>query len=162
MINPNASTKSRLVVARTLLLIVAVFAAWVTSHKPGDILFLVGAAFSLALSAFFPALVLGIFWKRANKYGAMAGMAAGLGVCVYYMLTTYPWLRNVFGITAPIADYTWFGMAPISAGVFGFPVGMIATIVVSLLTSPPDEKTQDLITSCRYPVLEGEVDTKQL
>ncbi len=162
MINPKASTKSRLVVARTLLLMVAVFAAWVTSHKPGDILFLVGAAFSLALSAFFPALVLGIFWKRANKYGAMAGMAAGLGVCIYYMLTTYPWLRNVFGITAPIADYTWFGMAPISAGVFGFPVGMITTIVVSLLTPPPDEKTQDLVSSCRYPVLEGEVDTKNI
>ncbi len=52
----------------------ALLAAYVTSLKPGDILFLVGAAFSLAASAFFPALVLGVFWKRANQTGAVIGM----------------------------------------------------------------------------------------
>ena len=62
-----------------LLLVVAVIAAYVTSLKPGNILFLVGAAFSLAASAFFPALVLGVFWKRANKWGAIIGMVAGTG-----------------------------------------------------------------------------------
>ncbi len=160
MIDPNASTLRRLWVARTLLLGVAVFAAWVTSYKPGDILFLVGAAFSLALSAFFPALVVGIFWKRANKYGAVAGMLGGLGVCVYYMLTTYPWLRAVFNITAPVADYTWFGMAPISAGVFGFPVGMSLMIIVSLLTPAPDQETQELVEHVRYPALAGDIDTR--
>ncbi len=160
MINPNATTARRLWISRSLLLVVAVFAAWVTSHKPGDILFLVGAAFSLALSAFFPALVLGIFWKRANAYGAVAGMVAGLSVCMYYMITTYPWLRMVFDITAPVADYTWFGMAPISAGVFGFPVGIITLVVVSVLTPAPSKETQELVEHVRYPVLVGDVDTK--
>ena len=84
-------------VSKVLLLIVAVVAAWVTSYKPGNILFLVGAAFSLAASAFFPALVLGVFWKRANKWGAITGMVAGLGVCMYYMCVTYPFLRDLLG-----------------------------------------------------------------
>jgi len=68
MIDPHAPTTRRLAISKGLLLVVAVLAAYVTSLKPGDILFLVGAAFSLAASAFFPALALGIFWKRANKW----------------------------------------------------------------------------------------------
>ena len=83
MIDQNASTARRIVVSKVLLLIVALLAAYVTSLKPGDILFLVGAAFSLAASAFFPALVCGVFWKRANQVGAVLGMALGLGVCAY-------------------------------------------------------------------------------
>jgi cation/acetate symporter len=90
MINPNASTQKRVLVSKILLLFVALFAAWVTSQKPGNILFLVGAAFSMAASVFFPALVLGVFWKRANKWGAIAGMVGGLGICLYYMVHTYP------------------------------------------------------------------------
>jgi len=90
MIDPNASTTRRLAIAKGLLLVVALLAAYVTSLKPGDILFLVGAAFSLAASAFFPALVLGVFWKRANQTGAVIGMLAGLGICMYYMYMTYP------------------------------------------------------------------------
>ncbi|MHB0918766.1 MAG: sodium:solute symporter family protein, partial [Thiobacillus sp.] len=74
MIDPKASTIRRLAISRSLLLVVAVFAAYTASLKPGDILFLVGAAFSLAASAFFPALVLGVFWKRANYLGAVIGM----------------------------------------------------------------------------------------
>ncbi len=70
------------------------------SQKPADILFLVSAAFSFAAAAFFPALVLGIFWKRANKWGASLGMVAGLGTTFYYMATTQPWLRGVFGVTS--------------------------------------------------------------
>src|SRR5687768_8571035 len=74
MLDPRASTARRVTTSKVLLLVVAIIAAWVTSYKPGNILFLVGAAFSLAASAFFPALVLGVFWKRANKWGAIAGM----------------------------------------------------------------------------------------
>src|SRR4029453_2277559 len=69
MINPNASTQKRVMISKILLLVVALTAAYVTSLKPGDILFLVGAAFSLAAAAFFPALVLGVFWKRGNTAG---------------------------------------------------------------------------------------------
>ena len=99
MINPNAATQKRVMISKILLLIVALFAAWVTSQKPGNILFLVGAAFSMAASAFFPALVLGVFWKRANKWGAIVGMVAGLGICLYYMLHTYPQFIQWFGTT---------------------------------------------------------------
>ncbi|MHB9158745.1 MAG: sodium:solute symporter family protein, partial [Thiobacillus sp.] len=95
MIDPKASTIRRLAISRSLLLVVAVFAAYTASLKPGDILFLVGAAFSLAASAFFPALVLGVFWKRANYLGAVVGMLAGLGVCMYYMVITYPFFGGV-------------------------------------------------------------------
>ncbi|MBM3384680.1 MAG: cation acetate symporter, partial [Betaproteobacteria bacterium] len=86
MIDPTASTTKRVTISKVLLVVVAITAAWVTSHKPGDILFLVGAAFSLAASAFFPPLVMGVFWKRANKWGAIIGMVAGLGICIYYMM----------------------------------------------------------------------------
>ena len=77
MIDPNAPTARRVMISKILLLVVALAAAYVASQKPADILFLVSAAFSLAAAAFFPALTLGIFWKRANKWGALAGMASG-------------------------------------------------------------------------------------
>jgi len=147
MLDPHASTKRRLAIAKGLLLVVAVIAAFVTSLKPGDILFLVGAAFSLAASSFFPALVLGIFWKRCNKWGAITGMVAGLGTCMYYMYMTYPF----FGVKAPL----WFGINPISAGIFGIPAGIITMVVVSLLTKAPDKKIQELIEHVRYPHLKG-------
>ena len=132
--------------SKILLLVVALIAAYVTSLKPGDILFLVGAAFSLAASAFFPALVLGVFWKRANKWGAITGMVAGLGLCMYYMVQTYPFFGGV-------AANQWFNMAPISAGVFGVPIGIITIIVVSLLTPAPSKKVQELVEHVRYPHL---------
>jgi cation/acetate symporter len=160
MLDPRASTARRVTVSKVLLLVVAVIAAWVTSYKPGNILFLVGAAFSLAASAFFPALVLGIFWKRANKWGAILGMVAGLGVCMYYMSVTYPFFRDVLGITAPIASYQWFGINAISAGVFGVPVGIVTIIVVSLLSPAPRREVQELVEHVRYPNLVGDIDTR--
>jgi cation/acetate symporter len=147
-------------VSKGLLLVVAVIAAWVTSYKPGNILFLVGAAFSLAASAFFPALVLGVFWKRANKWGAIIGMVAGLGVCMYYMSVTYPFFRDILGVTAPIASYQWWGMNAISAGVFGVPVGLLTIWIVSLLTPAPSTQVQELVDHVRYPVLSGDIETR--
>jgi len=152
MIDPNAPTGRRLAIAKTLLLVVALLAAYVTSLKPGDILFLVGAAFSLAASAFFPALVLGVFWKRANKTGAVIGMLAGLGICMYYMYMTYPF----FGVNAP----KWFEINPISAGIFGIPVGFIGVILGSLLTPAPSREIQDLVDHVRYPNIAGDIDTR--
>ena len=99
MIDPNAPTSRRVTISKILLLVVALAAAYVAAQKPADILFLVSAAFSFAAAAFFPALVLGIFWKRASSMGAVLGMIAGLGVTFYYMATTQPWLRGVFGVT---------------------------------------------------------------
>jgi cation/acetate symporter len=152
MLNPNASTSTRITVSKILLLVVAVVAAAVTATKPGDILFLVGAAFSLAASAFFPALVLGVFWRRASKWGAITGMLAGLGVCMYYMMRTYPYFTNM-GI--PKMDL-WFSINSIGAGVFGVSVGLVTMIVVSLLTPAPDQETQELVEHVRYPNLEND------
>ena len=160
IINPQASTKTRLTVAKMLLLIVAVAAASVAAQKPADILFLVSAAFSLAAAGFFPALTLGIFWKRANKWGATLGMLAGVGVTFYYMATTQPWLRAVFGVKGTIAENTWWDINPISAGIFGVPLGFIVIIVVSLLTREPEREVQELVDHVRYPVLEGDMDTR--
>jgi cation/acetate symporter len=156
MINPNATTRRRVTISKVLLLFVALAAASVAAQKPADILFLVSAAFSFAASAFFPALVAGVFWKRANKWGAVAGMIAGLGVCFYYMATTQPWLRGVFGVTSPIADNLWWGIQPISAGLFGVPIGILTLIAVSLLTPPPDATTQELVEHVRYPDLKND------
>ena len=156
MLDPNASTARRVTISKILLLIVALAAASVAAQKPADILFLVSAAFSLAAAGFFPALVLGIFWKRANKWGATLGMIAGLGVTFYYMATTQPWLRGVFGVTSPIADHIWWGIQPISAGLWGVPLGFVVIIVVSLLTPAPDKETQDLVEHVRYPNLAGD------
>ncbi|HJT60436.1 MAG TPA: VC_2705 family sodium/solute symporter, partial [Burkholderiales bacterium] len=160
MLDPNASTARRVTTSKVLLLVVAVIAAWVTSYKPGNILFLVGAAFSIAASGFFPALVLGIFWRRANKWGAIAGMVAGLGVCLYYMSVTYPFFRDLWGVTAPVASYQWFGINAISAGVFGVPVGLLTIFIVSLFTPAPSREVQALVEHVRYPNLAGDIDTR--
>jgi len=151
MIDPNAPTTRRLVVSKVLLLIVALIAAYVTSLKPGNILFLVGAAFSLAAAAFFPSLVLGIFWRRANKLGAILGMTSGLGVTMYYMYMTYPF----FGVNAPL----WWDIAPISSGIFGIPVGILGVIIGSLISPAPSKEVQELVDHVRYPNLEGDIST---
>ena len=151
MIDPNAPTSRRVALSKALLLVVALCAAAVAAQKPADILFLVSAAFSFAAAAFFPALVLGIFWKRANAWGASLGMIAGLGVTFYYMATTQPWMRGIFGVTSPIE--LWWGIQPISAGLFGVPVGFAVIIIVSLLTGEPKKETQELVEHVRYPDL---------
>ena len=151
MIDPNASTVSRVTVSKILLLIVALLAAYVAAQKPADILFLVSAAFSFAGSSFFPALSLGIFWKRATGPAAVLGMVSGLGVTSYYMFTTQPWLRATFGITSPVQ--LWWGIDPIAAGFFGVPVGFAVIVLVSLVTRPPSKKAQKLVEYIRYPDL---------
>jgi len=145
MINPAAPTARRLAISKGLLLLVAICGAYVTSLKPGDILFLVGAAFSLAASAFFPALVLGIFWKRANRTGAVIGMVGGLAVCMVYMYRTYPF----FGVNGSL----WWDINPISAGIFGMPVGFAGIILGSLLTRAPALQIQTMVDQVRYPRL---------
>ncbi|TAH47965.1 MAG: cation acetate symporter [Betaproteobacteria bacterium] len=148
VINPEATTHRRLVISKSQLLIVAAVAAWVASLRPDNILFLVGLAFSIGASAFFPALVLGIFWKRANRPGAVAGMLAGLGITLYYMVRTHPFFGGSM-------THAWFEINPISAGVFGVPLGFLTIILVSLITPPPPKEIQDLVDYVRYPQLPG-------
>jgi cation/acetate symporter len=144
IVDPGASTQKRVTISKLLLLAVAFIAAYAASQKPADILSLVGAAFSLAGSTMFPALVAGVFWKRANHAGAVAGMAAGFGVCLYYMLHANP-------ILGGSADAAWFHIAPISAGVFGVPAGLAVLVVVSLLTKPPPAASGGLVDHIRAP-----------
>jgi cation/acetate symporter len=88
MIDPNAPTVKRLMVARILLVIVAVAAAATASTRPADILAMVGWAFSLAMAGNFPALVMGIWWKRATTAGAIAGIIGGFGIALAYLVIT--------------------------------------------------------------------------
>ncbi len=154
ILRPNASTHWRLVVSKTLLLVVAVLAAAVASQKPATILFMVAWAFSLAGAAFFPALVLGIFWKRANKAGAVSGMLIGLLVTVYYMVRvefdTIPWL-GVHGIGME----PWLGIHSTSAGIWGVAAGFASIVFVSLLTEPPSDETQLFVEHVRSPEVFG-------
>jgi cation/acetate symporter len=149
IIDPQASTSSRVTISKALLLIVALAAAAIAAQRPADILFLVSAAFSLAAASFFPALVFGVFWGRANAYGAAAGMLAGLAVTAWYMASNQPWLRGVFGVTRPVR--LWFGVQPIAAGVFGVVLGFVVIAVVSWLTPAPGRETHELIRRFRYP-----------
>ncbi|MFC5302920.1 sodium:solute symporter family protein [Azospira restricta] len=151
VIRPQATTQWRLVISKSLLLVVAVMAAMVAAQKPATILSMVAWAFSIAGASFFPALVLGIFWRRANKPGAIAGMLAGLAMTLYYMLRVQfdniPWL-GLHGIGME----PWLEVQSTSAGVWGVPVGFVVIVVVSLLTAPPPPQTQALVERLRYPV----------
>ncbi|WP_322009654.1 sodium:solute symporter family protein [Paraburkholderia sp. J12] len=147
MVDPEASSQRRVTMSKILLLGVALFASWVASLNTGNILFLVGAAFSLAASSLFPVLVLGVFWKRTTRLGAVAGMVAGLAVCVYYIVATYPFFTQLTGFEGG----RWFGIEPISSGVFGVPAGFLVAIGVSLMDRRPDAYTMALVDYIRHP-----------
>jgi len=149
MIGPQASTARRVTVSKVLLLVAALTAAAVAAQRPADILFLVTAAFSIAASAFFPALVLGIFWSRANKWGALCGMASGLALTLYYLIRNEPWLRDAFRVGAPVD--LWFGILPVSAGAFGVPLGFAVCVLVSLLTPSPTAQQRQFVRGLRQP-----------
>jgi len=130
-----ASPEQRVILTKFTLLAVALAAAFVAALKPSDILPLVTASFSLAGSAFVPAMVLGIFWRGTTRQGAVAGMLCGLAVAVYYMLSHVPGLRAVLPGWM-LANGLWFGIQPISAGVFGVPAGLVSAWLVSWMTRP--------------------------
>ena len=144
IIDPRASTRRRLAISKTVLLGVAVVAAWVASLRPDTILSMVAWAFSIAGACFFPALVLGIFWRRTTRQGAVVGMLVGLGLTLYYLISV-----KFHGMEK------WWGIGDVSAGVFGIPAGFVTIAVVSLLTPPPDASTRNLVEQIRYPVLGG-------
>jgi cation/acetate symporter len=150
MVNSRASPTRRVALSKVALLAVALAAAAVAAQRPADIVFLVSAAFSLAAAAFFPALVLGVFWSRANQPGAVAGMLSGLALTSYYMVQNEPWLRSLFGVTQPPS--LWFGISPIAAGVFGMGLGLLVTVAVSLLTPRPSAESRALTRRLRFPM----------
>ena len=128
----KAQAMRRVMLSKFALLVVALIAAYVAAQRPAGILYLVAASFSLAGAAFVPAMVLGIFWRGATRAGAVTGMLTGLGVTVFYMAINSPAARLNLGLTG---DGLWWGIQPVSAGVFGVPAGLLATLVVSFLTA---------------------------
>jgi cation/acetate symporter len=139
VIDPKASLTKRLTITKVLLVVTALISAYVATYRLAIIVELVAWAFSLAAASFFPALVMGIWWKRANKAGACVGMIAGLGITAYYMIGS-----RFFGVS-------WFGTQTIASAVFGLPVGFLTIWIVSLLTEAPPKQVQDLVASVRYP-----------
>ena len=129
LVDPNASHTRRVAVSKVVLLVVALLAAYIATRRPAAILHLVTPVFSIAAATVFPALLLGIFWKRTSAWGACAGMLAGLVVTLYYVATRDPLLQGWFGgdAGAPL----WWGIQPGSAGVFGVPVAFAVTALVS-------------------------------
>ena len=126
------SPEQRVILSKFALLAVALSAAFVASRRSSDILPMVSASFSLAGAAFVPAMVLGIFWRGATRRGAVAGMLAGLLVTVFYMVSNTQALRVLLP-SALHVEGLWWGIHPVSAGVFGVPAGLLVTWLVSCL-----------------------------
>ncbi|WP_226675584.1 sodium:solute symporter family protein [Rossellomorea aquimaris] len=135
---PNATERNRLAVARWSIVVATVLAGVVALNPPGVITQIVAWAFALASGTFFPALLLGVWWKRSNAQGVIAGMLVGLAVTL-----TYIFLAR--------SGMTLFGIIDTGAGVFGATSAAIANIVVSLMTKAPSQKIQEEVMDLRYP-----------
>ena len=131
----RASPEQRVILTKFALLTVALSAAFVAALKPSEILPMVSASFSIAASAFVPVMVLGIFWRGTTRRGAVAGMVAGLAVTIYYLLSQVEGVRDWMP-SLLVPDGLWFGIHPISSGVFGVPAGLVVAWLVSLATRP--------------------------
>ncbi|SDP87814.1 cation/acetate symporter [Rhodoferax sp. OV413] len=126
----------RVLLSKFALLLLALAAAYVAAQKPADILALVSASFSLAAAAFFPAMVAGLFWQRTTRRAAVAGMLVGLGVTLWYMLVNAPMVRAALGLGG---SGLWWGIQPISAGVFGLPAGALVIWLLSQFGPHPSK-----------------------
>ena len=140
IIDPKADTKTRLIVARILLLVIGAAGAFVASMKHIGILGAVAWAFCFANSGLFFPLVLGVWWKRANRAGAIAGMIGGFGASAWYLYMVQ------FGGMTP-----WLGIDGLRFGMIGMPISLILMIVVSLMTEAPDAETQKMVEEIRIP-----------
>jgi cation/acetate symporter len=140
MIDPKADVKHRLIVARVLLVVIGAAGAGVASLRLTGILGAVAWAFCFAMSGLFFPLVLGIWWKRATRAGAIAGMLGGLIAGTWYLYMVYT------GAMAP-----WWGMDHLRFGMVGATVSLVLVVVVSLLTPAPDKETQAMVDEVRIP-----------
>ncbi len=139
IIDPRADTKRRLIVARVLLVAIGALAALIASLQLTGILGAVAWAFCFACSGLFFPLVLGIWWKRANRPGAIAGMIAGFVAGSVYLVHVYNGGDQLWSI-----DHLRFGM-------IGMPVSLVSMVVVSLITKAPDAEMQAMVDETRIP-----------
>ena len=140
IIDPKADTKTRLIVARIMLVLIGAAGAFVASLKLTSILGAVAWAFCFANSGLFFPLVLGVWWKRANRAGAIAGMVGGFGAGAWYL-----YMVQFAGMTP------WMGIDGLRFGMIGMPVSLILMVVVSLMTEEPDAETQKMVDEIRIP-----------
>jgi cation/acetate symporter len=141
IINPNASETQRVFVGRIMVGLAVVLAGYFGINPPGFVAQVVAFAFGLAAASFFPAIVLGIFDKRTNREGAIAGMVVGLIFTLFYIAGVkfygmQPWL---------------FGISPEGIGTVGMIINFIVTLVVSRLTAPPPITVQEMVEDLRSP-----------
>jgi cation/acetate symporter len=139
IVNPKADTKIRLLVARVLLIVIGAAAAFIAMQQWTDILGAVAWAFCFACSGLFFPLVLGVWWKRANRPGAIAGMIFGFVAGAGYLYAIQSGMEP------------WYGLDGLRFGIIGMPVSLVAMVVVSLMTEEPDEETQRMVDEVRLP-----------
>jgi cation/acetate symporter len=139
MVDPKAETAKRLVVARVLLVVIGFAGATIAAMEIQGILGSVIWAFDFAMSGLFWPLVLGVWWKRANKEGACAGMLLGLVSGFAYLI----WVRN--------GGSGFLGITQLTFGIFGSTVSLVAMVIVSLMTSEPSAATQKMVDDSRVP-----------
>ncbi|NQW10610.1 MAG: cation acetate symporter [Alphaproteobacteria bacterium] len=140
IIDPKAETRKRLLVARILLILIGAAGAFVASLKLTSILGAVAWAFCFAMSGLFFPLVLGVWWKRANRAGAIAGMAVGLGVGFWYL-----YMVRFAGMEP------WIGLDHLRFGIVGASASLISMVAVTLMTAAPDAETQAMVDEVRIP-----------
>jgi cation/acetate symporter len=139
VMKPNATEKTRLNVARISIVVATLLAGIIALNPPGAITQIVAWAFALASGTFFPALILGVWWKRSNAQGVIAGMLVGLAVTLGYIFA------------AKYGGFTILGIIDTGAGVFGATAAILANVVVSLATPAPSQKIQEEVLDLRYP-----------
>jgi cation/acetate symporter len=143
---PRLSERAELAWARGAATVAVAIAGWFGIHPPGFVAHVVALAFGLAASSFFPVLVAGIFWRRATKEGAIAGMLTGILFTAAYI--------HVFKFMRPdldTAEHWWFGISPEGIGTVGMLLNFAMLVAVSLRTPAPPQAVQDMVTNLRYP-----------
>ncbi len=152
MVNPNISEKGELWSARISAAVAVVVAGYFGINPPGFVAAVVALAFGLAAASFFPAIILGIFHKRMNKEGAVAGMVVGMGLMLYYMAKyKLGWIGEM-----PDKSEWWFGISPEGFGTVAMVANFIVALVVSKFTPAPPQEVQDIVENIRIPSGAGE------
>jgi len=153
-LKPNISEKGELLAARIAIFVAIIIAGLFGIYPPGFVAAVVALAFGLAAASFFPAIILGIFDKRMNKQGAIAGMVVGIVLMLFYMIRYKTGLIGVMD-ARPTSEW-WFGTSPEGFGTVAMTVNVIVSVVVSRLTPAPPKEVQELVENIRIPSGAGE------
>ncbi len=153
VIKPSISEKGELVAARLSAVGAVCVAGYFGINPPGFVAAVVALAFGLAAASFFPAIILGIFYKRMNKEGAVAGMVVGITAMLLYMMK---YKLGWFDETLPDASEWWFGISPEGFGTIAMMLNFIVSLIVMRFTATPPEDIQELVENIRIPSGAGE------